>query len=186
MATLFGNPISAVTAGSNFGYSTNEVEVSKTGLTGTVLHSSSSFTRFSDTSGSTLDIPLSLCNLTITPSTTSNVAYIIYTIACGPGVPAYEIEVFPSTIKSIPRGSSDLVVPSTVITSTTFPVDTVSRQVFSYVPPSLASIEGEFTIEGAMYAPGPTVTPYTFTVSQTIYNPLSYPGFDVLDLKTYR
>ena len=186
MATLFGN-LTTVTAGSNLGYSNVDIEVARSGANfAKVQHVSVELTGFTDASSNPLDLPVSLCNLTGVPNTSGEVVYITYTFSCGVGVPAYSADTVPATIKSIPRGSSDLIVPSTVTTSISFPTNTISNQVFSYVAPSLTSVTANFRITVNEWSSLGTFTGTTsVTFTQTVSRP-AYRGFNSLDLKQYR
>ena len=146
------------------------------------------FTRFKDsTTGETLSIPLALSNLSLSYA----ISYapgqqIDYTISVGSGLGgAYNIDTFPSTIKYIPRGSSDLIVTPTSV-SNFYSVNTTSNQVISYAPASssLASITAEFVVTVMEYGSNTTVT-----LTQLVLPPSGYRGFSgigSLDLKQYR
>ena len=145
------------------------------------------FTRFKDsTTGETLSIPLALSNLSLsyTIITARQIDYYIST-GFSPGG-AYNIDTFPSTIKYIPRGSSDLIVTPTSV-SNFYSVNTTSNQVISYVPASssLASITAEFVVTVLENGSNTTVT-----LTQLVLPPSSgYRGFSgtgSLDLKQYR
>ena len=145
------------------------------------------FTRFKDsTTGETLSIPLALSNLSLSYTIITE-RQIDYTISTGFSLGgAYNIDTFPSTIKYIPRGSSDLIVTPTSV-SNFYSVNTTSNQVISYAPASssLASITAEFVVTVMEYGSNTTVT-----LTQLVLPPSSgYRGFSgtgSLDLKQYR
>ena len=186
MAVLTGN-LTTVTAGSNLGYSNVDIKVARTFATlERVQHVLNELTGFTDASSNPLDIPVSLCNLTGVPNSYAQVVSIEYTFSCGGSVPAYSADTVPATIKSIPRGSSDLIVPSTVTTSIIFPTNTLSNQVFSYVAPSLASVIANFRITVNEYnSSGTYLRTASVTFTQTVTRP-AYRGYNSLDLKQYR
>jgi hypothetical protein len=150
------------------------------------------FTRFKDsTTGETLSIPLTLSNLSLSYAIIAAdgppVQQIDYTISVGNGLGgAYNIDTFPSTIKYIPRGSSDLIVTPTSV-SHFYSVNTTSNQAISYAPASssLASITAEFVVTVLENGSNTTVT-----LTQLVLPPSSgYRGFSgtgSLDLKQYR
>lgn len=156
--------------------------------TGSISPVSFVFTRFKDsTTGETLSIPLALSNLSLS-YTIQSAQRIDYTISVGNGLGgAYNIDTFPSTIKYIPRGSSDLLATPTSV-SNFYSVDTTSNQVISYAPASssLASITAEFVVTVLDNGSNTTVT-----LTQLVLAPSSgYRGFSgtagSLDLKQYR
>lgn len=186
MAVLTGS-LTTVTAGLDTGYSNATIKVARNVLSGELVeHVSTELTGFTDPLGIPLDLPVSLCNLTGVPNTSGQVVSITYTFSCGVGIPAYSADTVPATIKSIPRGSSDLIVPSTVTTSISFPTNTISNQVFSYVGPSLTSVTANFRITVNEYnSSGTYLRTASVTFTQTVSRP-AYRGFNSLDLKQYR
>jgi hypothetical protein len=98
---------------------------------------------------------------------------------------AYSSQVIPAVVKSVPRGSSNLVMPSTVITSPNFlGLNTVSNQIFSYEPGSSNTIYAQWTLNLTQSGNHPGSFAYVFY--QQINSATGYMGFDVLDLKPFR
>lgn len=167
MPTNSSTALSTVVAGDTSPFSaaftiTGDTAISQLGVINPV---SATFTRFLDSSsGATLDIPPGRCQVSITSPSPAHV--VTYTFAAPTG--AYAINTMPPTVSQIPRGSSDLVLPSHVIMSTDFP-DSEAYQVFSYVPSSLASVTAEFTIVVSQTSLNPGS--YTFTINQVITRP---------------
>jgi hypothetical protein len=182
MPTLTGS-LSTSIAGSGASYF-DTLTVTGDGLYGQLSSVSSSLTRFKDGSGNTLDIAFSYCHITITPS--PNAHAITYSFIASSPIGAYDTDTIPSTIKIVPRGSSDLVLPSTVITTNSFTsINTNSYQIFSYAL-GATKVYAEFTI--VVNQTVINVGQYTFTATQEI-DSAGYRGFsgtNSLDLKQYR
>lgn len=177
----------SVYAGNTSAFTDTRSVLPSLGRFGNISPVSFVFTRFKDsTTGETLSIPLALSNLSLSYAFI-NAQQIDYTISVGSGLGgAYNIDTFPSTIKYIPRGSSDLTVTPTSV-SNFYSVDTTSNQVISYAPASssLASITAEFVVTVLENGSNTTVT-----LTQLVLPPSSgYRGFSgtgSLDLKQYR
>ena len=135
-------------------------------------------------------VPGTYFSVTYSSSTISNPVIVSFN-AYGPNIRYGSLVVtFTSTgydpgdeFKYIPRGSSDLIVPSTVTTtSSTTSINTASSKVFSFVAGNHSTNLVTYTIY-LQDSFGPMTSEFYHTVSS------SYPGFSgtgSLDLKQYR
>ena len=186
--TIIGS-LATVQAGS--GLSFNDSLTLDSGPQTDVVYVSQAITRFTDITGLiTLDIPLSMCNLTITPTyPPATRGKILYSFNASAPAGAYDADAIPSIVKYIPRGSSDLVVPSTVVVADSFNgINTSANQVFAYQGYLYASILAEFTFVVTVTPDHEAPSDYTLTATQTVTHPLwrGFSGTNSLDLKQYR